>query len=540
MAETLPATTGPLSPTGGYGPTLDRARAFAAQPAVRRALPWLAGVAGLGAMALAWTVLFPAPQRVLYAELDDSQRAGVTATLDKAGIGYQIDNATGQVTVGEDDVYRARMLVAADGALPTPQDQAASLEALPLGASRTLEGERLRGARERDLELTIKEIDGIEAVRVHLAEAERSVFVRENAPPSASVMVRLARGRQLGESQVAAIINLVAASVAGLSPDMVQVIDGHGRLLSERKDADSRRLELQAQLEAKLRGQLDQLLTPMLGPGNFTSEVQVELDMDETTSARESYDKQGVVRSETQSQSQSQSSGAGGAIGVPGVLSNTPPPAATPSPGPPGSSPSPAPTGTNGESSATRTYELGREVAVSTARPGKVRRLSVAVALSATAMKKAKPADVAQIKQLVSAAVGADPARGDQVEVVTRAFDSQAIEAPPFYEAAWFSTLLRYALALAGVLLVLLLVVRPLLAAVNRAVDRIGGADASGEDSADSEDAADPGSLAAANEADPALLAQHVKQLVEAKPDDAAEALRQLLRTPPPAGGPAT
>jgi flagellar M-ring protein FliF len=29
------------------------------------------------------------------------------------------------------------------------------------------------------------------------------------------------------------------------------------------------------------------LLTPMLGDGNFTSEVQIELDMDQVTSARE-------------------------------------------------------------------------------------------------------------------------------------------------------------------------------------------------------------------------------------------------------------
>ncbi len=99
--------------------------------------------------------------------------------------------------MAEDDLYRARMMVASDGGLAAPETTAEMLDAIPMGSSRTLEGERLRNVRERELMMTIMEIDGVEAVRVHLAQAEKSVFVRENAPPSASVMVRLARGRNL-------------------------------------------------------------------------------------------------------------------------------------------------------------------------------------------------------------------------------------------------------------------------------------------------------------------------------------------------------
>jgi len=89
------------------------------------------------------------------------------------------------------------------------------------------------------------------------------------------------------------------------SVDAVEVVDQHGRLLSSARPGDTDRLDLQARLEEKLRGQVFQLLTPMLGEGDFSSEIQVDLDMDQLTSARESYDKQGVVRSETQSASQS-------------------------------------------------------------------------------------------------------------------------------------------------------------------------------------------------------------------------------------------
>ena len=85
--------------------------------------------------------------------------------------------------------------------------------------------DRLRAAQERELMLTIMEIDGVEAVRVHIAKAERSVFVREDVDPSASIMVRMARGRQLEDSQVTAIANLVAGSVPGMGTDAVKVVD---------------------------------------------------------------------------------------------------------------------------------------------------------------------------------------------------------------------------------------------------------------------------------------------------------------------------
>jgi flagellar M-ring protein FliF len=111
------------------------------------------------------------------------------------------------------------------------------------------------------------------------------------------------------------------------------------------------------------------------------------------------------------------------------VLSNTPPPQTQPSPGAPTANTTPAsppaPSPTSSDTSSTRNYELGREVAVTNASPGKVRRLSVAVALSGAAMAKAKPGEIDQIKQLVSAAVGADP------RVATRSPSSSAISSRP-------------------------------------------------------------------------------------------------------------
>jgi flagellar M-ring protein FliF len=537
VAPSATSLIAPLRDPSG-GPMLTRLRAFAAQPPVRKALPWFAGIAGAGLLALTWATLSPAPQRVLYSSLNDGERADVAAALDKASIGYTIDNSTGALTVGEDDLYRARMIVASDGALAAPESGDALIDSLPMGASRTLEGDRLRAARERELQMTIMEIDGVEAVRVHLAKGERSVFVREEVPATASVMVRLARGRQLSDSQVTAIANLVAGAVPGLSIDAVRIADQHGRLLSQTRGADSDRLELQARMEDKLRSQVEQLLAPMIGAENFTSEIQIALDMNEVTSARESYDKDGAVRRETTQHSQS--AGAGSAIGVPGVLSNTPPPDAEARPGAPEGTETRSPAQGAGESSASRTYELGREVAVSNVAPGSVKRLSVAVALNQDALKGAKAADITKFEKLISAAVGADPSRGDTVAVVVRPFQATDIEAMPFWQTGWFATLLRYGVTLIAVLLVLLMAVRPLVKSLTARKD---GADegATGRAAASGGTALVPATGTAPRAMDREQLSAQIElaqRIVREQPDDALRALRRMLGGPREIEGP--
>jgi flagellar M-ring protein FliF len=470
MSELVPSPAPAASPSSlslltdpAGGTMAQRLSAFASSGAVHRLLPAFVGVAALGGAALAWSTLAPAPQRLLYSDLQDTDRAAITPLLDSAGIGYEIDNATGALTVAEDDFHKARMLVASDGGLAAPESGAEMLDSLPMGASRMMEGERLRAARERDLMLTIREIDGVESVRVHIAEGERSAFVRDTVAPSASVMLRLARGKQLSDAQVSAVVNLVAASVPGLAPEAVRVADQHGRLLSDPTSQQSDRLDLQSRMEQKLRDQLSRLLVPMLGEGNFSSEIQVELDMDEVTRAREEYDKDGVVRTETEENSTANAAGA--AAGIPGATSNTPPPAAQPADRPPQGTEAQAGAGAtvNGQSRTARTYELGREVSVANTAPGGIKRLSVAVAVSKTAMKSAKPADIAQIEKLVSSAVGANSQRGDAVTVVVRKFEPVTEEELPFYETGWFAGLVRQGSALLAVLLVLLFAVRPLM-----------------------------------------------------------------------------
>lgn len=533
----------PIDPqVGGWRTMLPPQLAgFANQPALARALPALAGLGAVAAAAALWMAISSGPDRMLYGSLTDAERAKVVETLEAGGIAYSIDNSTGALSVAESDLYRAKMLVASDAGIAAPEGAEAMLDSMPLGTSRTLEGERLRLARERELMLTIKEIDGIESVRVHLATPDRSVFVRENNAPSASVMVRLVGGRSLSQPQVSAIVNLVGASVPGLSADAVRVVDQNGRLLSDPREQAGEGLTLQREHEAKLREQLDGLLLPLLGEGNFSTQVQVELDKSEVTTARETYEKEGVVRAE--SERNSARTGAAPAGGVPGVAANTPPPQAQLVDGAPQPAAPAAANSTDTETATDRSYELGREVAVTTAGPGSLTKLSVAVAVSDKALKAAAPLTAQQLEALVSAAVGANTQRGDTVKVVASKFEPADLAPPAFYEEPWFAMLVRYGTALIAVVLVLMLAVRPLIGKLKGKGEK--PVPSAAEDAAPLAVGGDSGNvsgadtvLAAADNGQPlADLPQQVelaRRLATSQPERAVEALQRMLEVPTP------
>ncbi|MDV3458483.1 flagellar basal-body MS-ring/collar protein FliF [Sphingomonas sp. HF-S4] len=445
------------------------------QPAVKRSLPLVFLVGIVLAGFLAWSMVSTAPQRILFANVSDADKAAITSALEGANIPNAIDGS-GSITVAEDDYHKARMLLASQDLPKASPGGYAILDNLPMGVSRAVEGERLRQARETELARSIQEIDAVAEARVHLATPEASAFVRDRANPTASVIVKLQPGRALAEAQIRAIVNLVAASVPGMQPDAVTIVDQMGALLSKNggKDASAgdTRIDFQRRVEDKYREQLAQLLTPLVGAGNFTAEVQAEVDLDESQATRESYDKQGQVMRAEQGAWTGTSKDAQAPGGIPGTLSNTPPPAsqlaapnaaATPAaPGAPAAAPQPQ---TKQSDSFTRTYETGKEISVTRAMPGNVRRLSVAVVLREEGGKPRALAEINQLNELVRAAVGFNAARQDQVTVISRKFSAAADSAkdgPAWYEASWVPMAARNATALVIALLVLLLGVRPL------------------------------------------------------------------------------
>ncbi len=490
-------TTTPALPERFANP-LRQLQSMFALPIVRRSLPMILLVGLVAGTALAWSLLATPEQKILFSGLPDADKASVTQALQAANIGSRVDDGTGALTVDADDYSRARILLAGQGLPKAAPGGYAILDQLPMGVSRAVEGERLRQARESELAKSIEEIDAVGEARVHLAMPESTVFVRDNASPSASVILKLQPGRSLSDSQVSSIVNLVASSVPGLKPDAVTIVDQMGALLTNNTGQDSvaaagqARIDFQRRIEDKYRAQLAQLLTPLVGAGNFTAEVQADVDLDETQATHERLDPQGVLRAEQGNWTAASDDPAAQPGGIPGALSNTPTPASTVTPAP---KPTPTPTPAPGSGASTpgvptpaataapatspdaakraetyaRSFELGKEISVTRGVPGSIRRLSVAVLLRDNG--KGKPRSAAEIQQitaLVQATVGYDTARNDQVTVIARQFAGPpAAEIKrPWYDADWLPVVARNGTAIVIALLVLFMGVRPLVKAI--------------------------------------------------------------------------
>jgi flagellar M-ring protein FliF len=459
---------------------------FFNDPGIKRVLP-MAGLIGVTALAgAAWLALREPPQRDLFRGLPDSDKAAVADVLGKSNIKYDFDGSSGAITVSEDDYFNAKMKLAAAGLPKSAPDGDTLIDSMPMGASRAVEGEKLRTAREMDLARTIEAIDGVNQARVHLAIEAPSIFLRDRSKPTASVMLQLGGGRSLSESQVEAIVHLVASSVPDMTPEGVSVVDQNGRLLSNSTGAGAetdRQIQTQVRIEDRYRQAITALLTPIVGVGKFSVEAHAEVNFAERQATRESYpqDQAAQTRLRTEQGSWNADAAAGAAAaaagGVPGALQpNAPPNPANPGAPPPAAN-APVPAQGAGPGAPpepkvktaetfNRDFALDHEVSVTRDAIGTVKRLSIAVALDNGADGKPRTAqEVAALEALVKGAIGYDQTRGDVVALSSRKFVTpvDAASTTPWYEASWVSLLARNISALLVTVVLIIGIGRPLL-----------------------------------------------------------------------------
>lgn len=298
------------------------------QPGFRRAFPTL--LASLTAIAA--VILYISMQKpemtTLYSSVSESEKSRIIDSLKNMGVEVQLDPVTGQILVPTDLYHQARISLAAQGLPEYAGDGFDALDNLPLGISRSVEGVKLRQAQEAELAKSITEISNIQSARVHLALPEKSVFVRDQTSPTASVFVSLKNGRKLDQTQVLAITNLVSSSVPGMNSSNVSIIDQYGNLLSNAPDDPDQRLadgqlEYRMRLENIYRMRIQSLVTPIVGANNVNAQVNLEIDFTRKEVSQE------IVDPDTTATLSEQNSlnvtAKKDAVGIPGAISNEPP-----------------------------------------------------------------------------------------------------------------------------------------------------------------------------------------------------------------------
>ena len=307
---------------------LTRVREAIDQPGFRRAFPTLlASLTAVAAIVLYWGMQKP-EMTTLYSSLSEAEKSRVLTSLQNMGIEVQLDPATGEILVPSSEYHQSRISLAAQGLPEFSGSEMSNLDNLPLGISRSVEGVRLRQVQETELAKSITEISSIKAARVHLALPEKSVFVRDQTPPTASVFVNLKNGRSLDKTQILAITNLVSSSVPGMNPANVSIVDQFGNLLSNAPDdpdqllADSQ-LEYRMKLENIYRNRIQSLVTPIVGSNNVNAQVNLEIDFTRREVSQEIVDPEASAT--LSEQSSLNVTAKKEAIGIPGAISNEPP-----------------------------------------------------------------------------------------------------------------------------------------------------------------------------------------------------------------------
>jgi flagellar M-ring protein FliF len=409
--------------------------------------------------------------RPLYAQLYPEDAAQVVEMLQKEKIPYRLDNGGTTVLVPADKVYDVRLKLAGEGTLRGQGLGFEIFDANKIGQTSFVQNINYQRALQGELARTISELPEVESARVHLVLPAKSLFVEEQTPPSAAVMLKLKGNRSLSPQQVQAVVNLVASSVAGLTQEHITVTDNRGKVLFEPKEKDmtgmsATQMEYQRNLERNLERRIEELVAPVVGQGKVIAKVTADLDLSRATVRKEIFDpKSQVIRSEIKSDESSRGSANVGAGPNPRVQGENDLGAS----------------GTNQETSrttATTNYEINREEQEIISQAGSIRRLSVAVLVDGVSTSgpdgtpQFQPLPVEQlerIRNLAQRAVGFDAARGDAIEVTSIPFGEETGQPQEtFLEIAsnYFQLLGKPLLNTLVILIFLVLVVRPIVLAL--------------------------------------------------------------------------
>lgn len=396
--------------------------------------------------------------------------------LDQQKQQYKLDGNTILVPVSDYNSLKLSMVRAGLNQNRQAGDEIL-MQDMGFGVSQRLEQERLKLSRERQLAKAIEEMRQVNKARVLLALPKQSVFVRHNQEASASVFLTVRTGANLKQEEIDAVVDMVASAVPGMKPSRVTVTDQHGRLLSSGSQdpvsaARRKEQELEKQQEEALRGKIDSVLIPILGLGNYTAQVDIELDFSAVEQTRKVFDPNTPA---TRSEYTLEDYNNGNVVaGVPGALSNQPPADA--------SIPQDVAQMKDGSvmgqgsvhKEATRNYELDTTISHERKQSGVINRQTVAVAVKSRSSVNPdtgevtytplSEADLNSIRQILIGTVGYSENRGDLLNVLSMPFaepEMEQIVDVPIWEHPNFNDWVRWFASALVIIIVILVLVRP-------------------------------------------------------------------------------
>ncbi|MGM0411011.1 MAG: flagellar basal-body MS-ring/collar protein FliF [Bacillota bacterium] len=421
------------------------------------------GVSALAIMlALIFLIVFSGEGKYtsLYQDLSAEDADAIVERLNENNIDYKLANNGSTILVPENRVHEVRLDMAGEG---LPDQGMVGFEIFDQSNFGTTDFERqvnFYRALGGEMSRTIQDMEIIDYARVQITAPEESLYTDEEKPSEASVLIKVKSGYNIGENEIQAISNLVAGGVQGLDKGNVTIVDSNGNLLSNNSGDGSissnemtlNQIELEREFENNLKSDLNSMLTKVLGPGNFSVQVNAKLNFDQRETESKTYspvvDDEGIVRSEEKSEVQQQST-SGTADGAPGTETNLPQEDIPEYQGEDGEGEN-----SNYESEDTVTnYEINEKIDKQVYAPGDVEQLSVSVMLNG----EQDDETVESIEDAVRAAIGYQEERNDTVNVSNVQFDDSLEEEVAQAEEAAAAENRRQMYIYAGLIIFILL-----------------------------------------------------------------------------------
>lgn len=428
----------------------------------------------LGFLVYLTTSLNKTDMAVLFNELDTADAKKIIAKLEEENVEYRLTKNGTEVLVPIDKVLKMRVDLAetvGSGAVvgyelfDKAQSPGVGQEVIQLQMLRALEGELAR---------TIRAIEHIKAVRVHLVLPRREMFTRNEQKPTASVILKIEDGKGISPKQVEAIQKLVVGSVPKMEAKSVSIVDSKGNLLTKNfEDDDQAQMtsneEMRRDLERRMTNAVLSMLERTVGSEKVRVNVSLEMDFDQVVINKESYnpDEQ-VLRSSTTIEEKSQSDEREPIVSVQENI--------------------PDAEGKNinqvsqqgSKTEETQNFEISKQTTSQVRKQGVIKRISVAVIVDGTykagegGVREFIPRteqEMEQLTTLAKSAVGFNEERGDVVEVVNMQFfnpeDMLNVDDPVIFMGFTKKEVMKMVEGI-GVaivsILVILLVIRPLIA----------------------------------------------------------------------------
>lgn len=430
-----------------------------------------------------WTL---APKyQYLFTDLSATDASLIVQKLKDDRIPYKLTKGGTAVMIPEEKVYEERIALTAQGLPKGGVGKGFSLfDETSFSTTEFVQKINYQRALEDELAKTIMSLEEVEYARVHIALPKESVFIEDEKPAKASIVIKPKATQRMTPAHVQGIVYLVAKSVRGLEPENISIVDITGRVLYEGQQKDdalsiaSNRLEVRRALENSLETRAQDMLEKIVGPGAVIVKISADVNMDMVKSIKDTFDPEGQV---TRSEELKNEFGgpSGGTSGIAGTQSNLPTGRGGPTPIPPNAQ--------SGVSSVIRNYEVTEVKTEHIQSPGEIKRLTVSVVVDGTykvekdGKKTFIPRSTAELKNIENAvkqAVGFSADREDILSISTMQF-AQADEgpAPTTVDKVkdFLPALLKPLVLLIVLVLVLLLVIRPIVKWVTSGVRVVGG-----------------------------------------------------------------